>query len=87
MKKSIIEEIYYDKLNVCEQVELSEEYKKISDEAYRFYKRLKNILNDEQKKIFEDFANSEIGVCAEGELLHFKEGFKLGLLLAIECLM
>lgn len=87
MKKSIIEKIYFNNVSLSEQVVLSDGYKKISDEAYKFYKQLHEVLSDEQKKIFEDFVNSETGVCAEGSLLHFKEGLKVGLLLSIECLM
>ena len=87
MEKSIIEEIYFNNLSLGEQIVLSGQYKKISDEAYKYYKQLNDMLNDEQKKIFENFANSEMGVCAEGELLHFKEGLKVGLILAMECLI
>lgn len=86
MKKSIIEEIYLDNQSLSEKVKPSEEYKKVSDESYGFYEQLNKILNDEQKEIFEKFANSEMGVCAEAELMHFKEGVKVGFLFAIECL-
>ncbi|MDE7395537.1 MAG: hypothetical protein K2M95_05430 [Clostridiales bacterium] len=87
MEKSIIEEIYFNDLRLSERLSSSKEYKKISDEAYGFYERLNDILNDEQKKIFEDFTNSESSACAEGWLFHFKEGIKVGLLLAMECLL
>lgn len=81
----MIEEIYYNSLS--DQMALSEEYKKVSEKAYKQYKQLKEVLNEEQKKIFEDFTNSELDVCAEGEFSHFKEGLKVGLLLAMECLL
>jgi len=87
MKKSIIEEICFNNESLIEQVMLSEEYKNLSDNALKFYTQLNGVLNDEQKKIFNDFIDSEMGVCAEGESLFFKEGLKAGLLLVMECLI
>ena len=87
MEKSIVERICYDCESLSEHIVLSDEYKRLTKEALEFYNRLNNLLNDEQKKIFEDFVDSEIQVRAEHSLLHFKEGLKTGLLLAIECLI
>ena len=87
MKKSIIEEIYLSSESLNERIPFSEENKKISAEAYKFYNQLTGILNDEQKKIFENFVDLEMGACAESELMHFKEGLKVGLRLAMECLI
>ncbi len=87
MKKSIIEEICFQNERLIERVVLSEKYKNLSHNAHEFYTQLNAVLNDEQKKIFKDFTDSEMGVCAEGESLFFKEGLKAGLLLAIECLI
>ncbi len=86
MKKSIIEQICFHNESLIEQVVLSEEYKNLSDNAYKIYNQLKEVLNDEQKEIFINFANSEMDVSAEGQTLFFKEGLKFGLLLAMECL-
>lgn len=87
MKKSIIERIYFDNESLSEHISLSEKYKKMSDESYKFYKQLIDILDDDQRKIFERLDNSEMGLCAEGEYINFKEGLKVGLLLAMECLI
>ncbi len=87
MKKSIIEEICFYNESLIEQVVLSKEYRNLSDNAHKLYTQLNGVLNDEQKKIFKDFTNSEMEVCAEGESLFFKEGLKAGLLLAMECLI
>lgn len=86
MFKSIIEEIFLDSQGLSEKIKHSVEYKKVSDEAYSFYEKLRNCLNDRQKEVFEDFANSEISVRAETELTHFKAGFKAGVILVLECL-
>ncbi len=87
MKKSIIKEIYLNNEGLGEQVVLNKKYKKASDKAYKFYEQLMDELNDEQKKIFEDFTDSEMDASAEREFLHFKAGLKVGLLLAVECLI
>lgn len=86
MNKSIIEEICLNNTSLRERA-FSDEYKKLSDETDKLYKQLIDILNDEQKKIFNEFIDLGIGVCGEMEFLRFKEGFKAGLLLAIECLI
>lgn len=84
---TIVENIFLKNKSLSEQVKMSEEYKKISEESYGYYKRLKEILNDEQKEILDNFADAEMGVCAEGEYLHFRQGLKVGLLLAMELLL
>ena len=86
MIKSIIEEIYLDNQSISEKIKPSEEYKKVLDEAHKLYAKLKALLNDEQKELFESFTEAHIGVCAESEFTHFKEGLKFGLKLCIESL-
>jgi len=85
MKKSIIDEICFHSERLIDRVVLSEKYKNLSHDAHIFYTQLNEVLTDEQKKIFKDFTDSEMGICAEGETLFFKEGLKVGLLLALEC--
>ena len=85
MKKSIIDEICLNN-TILRKRSFSKEYEELSDEAYKLYVQLTDILNDEQKKIFNQYIDTHMCACAEDELVHFKEGFKTGLLLAIECL-
>lgn len=85
MQNSIIEDIFFNSVSLSERIELSKEYKKVSDKSYEIYTKLIGLLNDEQKKLLEDFADNEMGVCAEGEILYFKEGLKVGMMLASEC--
>ncbi len=87
MNKSILEEICFNSESLIEQVVMSEEYKKRSEKACKLYSQLNDVLNDEQKKIFNDFTDSEMAVSAEGESLFFKAGLKAGLLLAMECIV
>lgn len=86
MLKSIIEEIYSNNESVCEQIVQSEKHLKAADEAYKFYKQLIETLNDEQKNLLENFADKELEATAESEFTNFKEGMKIGFLLAVECL-
>lgn len=87
MEKSIIEEIYMNNESISEQIVMSEKHKKLSDEAYKLYNQFIETLNDGQKKIFENFLELEMEVCAEGEFTNFKEGLKVGVLLCMECMI
>ena len=87
MEKSIIEEIYMNNESFGKRVVFNEQYKKLSDKALKCYNQFTAILNDEQKKLFEKFLDLEMDACGESEFLHFKEGVKVGLLLAMESLV
>jgi len=87
MKKSIIDEICFNGESLISQVVLSDEYKKLSANALKYYNKLNEVLNDEQKKILDKYAESEFGVCAVAESLFFKEGLKTGMLLIMECII
>ncbi len=47
---------------------------------------MKETLEDSQKQDLDKLNELQIGICAEGEFGHFKEGFKIGLFLGLECL-
>ncbi len=87
MKDSMIEKVCFQNESLIGQVVLSEKYKNLSHDSHIFYTQLDGLLNDEQRKIFQAFADSQMGVCAEGECLFFKEGLKAGLFLGLECLL
>ena len=81
--KSVIEDIYYGKWSV-ENFKPSEEYGKISDECDKLYKEIEKHLNKEQRKNLFDLVVKDGGLEAETACTHFKEGFKLGFLIAVE---
>lgn len=87
MENSIIDEFLSNNDRVGKKVVLSEEYKKKADKAYKLYMQLLDTLNDEQKKIFKEYVDTKTAACAEADTVHFKEGLRVGLLLAIECLI
>ncbi len=86
MKKSIIDEICFNGESLIEQVVLSEEYKNLSADAHKYYNQVNEVLTDEQRNVFDKFVNSEFETSAVGQKMFFKEGFKAGVLLAMECL-
>lgn len=87
MENSIIEEILLNNERVGKKVVFSEEYKKKADQAYKLYMQLLDILNDEQKNTFKEYVDTNTAACSEADTAHFKEGLRVGLLLAIECLI
>ena len=81
--KSVIEEIYNGDWS-SENFKSSEEYGKISDECDKLYKELQSYLNDKQKEVLFNYMIKTGGLEGETACTHFKEGFKLGLLIAVE---
>lgn len=82
--KSVIEEIYYG--NIEEKYKTSEEYGKICGECDKLYKEIEKHLNEEQREILWNFSLKNASLEGEAACAHFKEGFKMGLLVAIEAL-
>ena len=83
--KSIIEELYYGNWSV-ENLKTSEEYRKICDECDKLQKEIEKHLNEEQRKNLFDLVLKTGGLEGEAACSHFKEGFKMGLLIAFEAL-
>lgn len=87
-KNSIFYALYYGAVSPWENSKLpqSREYKKLTSNACELQEKVHSLLNDEGKKLFEDFlkADAEIGGHFEEE--KFKEGFVLGAKLMIETL-
>lgn len=81
--KSAIEEIYYGNCS-AESFKMSEEYWKIISKCDKLCDRLKKGLNKKQIKILNQLVLESGGLEGEAACAHFKEGFKLGLLIAVE---
>jgi hypothetical protein len=81
--KSVIEKIFYCEANrisfnpTKKWMNLDSKRRKIGDELYES-------LSDSQKKLFIEMSDCEGAQEAETELLHYKEGFKMGLKVAFE---
>ena len=87
MKKSIIEEVYNGKRGVCDTIIDSELYRKMIAKSAEVGDRLLVNLSEEKKKLYFQLGNLEAALEADTAQTHFVEGFKLGLCIAIECLI
>ncbi len=82
--KSILEEIYYGEKGFYEKIKPSEGYLKVHKEYCQIHDKLEEGLNDEQKKILDDLFIATCGLEDKIACTHFIEGFKIGLLVAVE---
>ena len=82
--KSIIEEIYLGKRGNHNCIKPSEEYRKIHVELNKHYEDLKNQLSEKQKAMLDELDCKMAELSAEHSITNFIEGFKLGMLIAIE---
>lgn len=82
--KSIIEEIYFGKRGQIETIKASEAYWRVHEKAEALGEELEKSMTEEQIKIFREYFYAVSGLEAEQSLTHFKEGVKLGMLLAFE---
>lgn len=85
--KSIIEDIYYGKRGFVETIKASKEYWKVHEEFGKIYEKLESQLTDEQKNILNELYLAMGGLESEQCITNFKEGVKIGLLIAIEALI
>lgn len=87
-KESIFEVLYYGGVSPWEnsRLPLSKEYTTKIQKANELQEQIVNLLNPEEKKLFDEFlsANSMVGSCFEQE--KFIDGFILGTRLMIETL-
>ena len=82
--KSVIEDIYYGNRGHSETIKESEEYFKVQQEVGTLCEEFDKTLTEEQRQVFEKIHYLLLGLEAEATVTHFKEGFKLGMLAAVE---
>ncbi|MDE6597722.1 MAG: hypothetical protein K2K60_03695 [Clostridia bacterium] len=82
--KSVIEEIYYGNRGHSESIRESEEYFKVQREVGTLCEEFDKTLTEEQRQVFDKIHFLLSGLEAEATATHFKEGFKLGMLVAVE---
>ena len=88
MKNSFISNLYFmnNDTGLFEKVQKTEEYQKLSDEAYGYYLDLEKKLNEEHKDLFLKFVDTNMDANCETNEQSFIAGFKCGIKLAVECL-
>ncbi len=82
--KSAIEKLLNGETECYDKPVTSEEYGRLQYEAENIYENLLKTLTEEQKLILESLYNKMLAMQGEGNRFHYKEGFKLGLAVAVE---
>ncbi|MDE7163271.1 MAG: hypothetical protein K2O44_04230 [Clostridia bacterium] len=85
--KSIIEEIYFGKRGCVETVKMSNAYWKANNTVADMTEEYKKTFNEAQQQRFLEFCDAYALLSAESSLSHYTEGFKIGFLVALECLV
>lgn len=86
MKISIIKDIFYGKRGHSETIKESEEYWNLIDQAAKISEELIKGLTEKQKELLNKLEHTEMGLESEAAFSHFTEGFKIGVLMGIECM-
>lgn len=84
--KSVIEILLNGETDSLDKTVNSEEYGRLQYEAEDLYENLLKTLTEEQKITLESLYNKMLALEGEGNRFHYKEGFKLGLAVAIEAI-
>lgn len=84
---SIIEDIYLGRRGNIETMKPSEEYRKAQEIMCKQYNNLVQQLTEKQQNALEELYSILGELEAEHGFSRYKEGFKIGLLVAIETLL
>ncbi len=86
MKNSIISDIFYGNNSNLSNIKMSETYKKLSTQFNEKYDILKNLIEQNQLTVFEEFCKLHDEIESESIEQFFIEGVKFGIRLGIECI-
>ncbi len=81
---SALEIIFDGNESFHDSVKYDETYQKANTKFSSSYDKLREILNDEQKRMLDELFDNMCGVEYESQRVFFKEGFKLGARLITE---
>lgn len=85
MKRSVIREVFNGSRGSASDMKMSEAEREIMVEVDEAYDELWNKLDPEQQKLFEEFLSLRERAFCEDADNHYVEGYKLGLLIGVEC--
>lgn len=83
--QSIIEDLFYGRRGLADNVDFGKEYERLGAEGLEIYNKLYPTLTPEQKKQLDDIFWSDAGQESEAVRVNYIEGFKVGFLIAVEC--
>lgn len=86
MKKSIIKDIFYGERGHNETIKESKEYWDTMNRAAKISEELMEGLTEKQKDLLGKLQFAEMGLESEAAITYFTEGFKIGLLIGVECM-
>ena len=83
---SIIYEIFMGRRGNCQNIKITDNYKKLQIEQNKLISAFKKNLSDEQNIQLEEIFDMQADMDSENEFDYYEEGFKLGFRIALECL-
>ena len=83
MENSIIDYIFFE---VEENIKTTETYGKLCGESAKLYDKIKKLFGGKYFKEFDEFVNKQLEMEALSNEDYFREGVKIGVRLAVECL-
>lgn len=84
MKKTAIEEFFLENSDFIESISPSTEYKELLEKNDKIYKKLAEMLNEEQKQLLDKLIDNHWGLESEAAESYFTIGIKAGLRLLAE---
>ena len=86
MINTLIEHIFSTVGELNEKIMRMDEYKHLLNESYTLYENLREQLNPEQSALIEKFNDLTEDRESVANKAYFKEGIKMGVRFAMECL-
>ena len=83
--QSVIDEMFFGKRGYANVIKGDGGYKKALAEVSLLTEKILQELNEKQRKDLGELSDAYCNLDAEVALIHYREGFKTGLLLAAEC--
>ncbi len=83
--QSVIDEMFLGKKGYANVIKNDSRYKMALEEVCLLTERINEGLNEKQRKALGELSDAFGRLDAEISLIHYREGFKAGLLTAVEC--
>lgn len=87
MKQSFLEQLYHGDYNKDDAYARNKEYHKAINKMVDVSNKLFEILDEAQTETLNEILDVSIDIEAEVANMMFKEGFRIGLVLAAECFL
>ena len=85
MNYLIIHDIYYGRRGTNEHIKTTDEYKELLSKFCDLYDKCKKCFSKKQMRLVDKLHDIKCSLSAESNKISYIEGFKIGLLIGIEC--